>query len=112
MIILLAIFLALAAFDAAYTTRMLSKHGVAIELNPTIPWLAARFGLSAGVWLGVMIPTLVIAALAFMVPPLLAVMVPARALLCGMQLARTRNEWLSQKKIKRYSLTKNSILAA
>jgi hypothetical protein len=112
MIILLAIFLALAVSDAAYTTRMLSKHGVAIELNPAIQRLAARFGLVAGVWLGVMIPTLVIAALAFLVPPLLAVMVPARALLCGMQLARTRNECLFQKKIKHYSRMSISIPAA
>ena len=102
MIILLAIFLALASFDAAYTIRMLSKHGVEIELNPAIRWLVARFGLLTGVWAGVMIPTLAIAALAILWPPLLAVMIPARALLCGMQLARTRNEWLSQKKIKQY----------
>lgn len=112
MIILLAIFLALAVSDAAYTIRMLSKHGVAIELNPAIRWLAARFGLSAGVWTGIMIPTLAIAVLAILWPPLLAIMVPLRALLCGMQLARTRTEWLSQKKTKHYSRMSISIPAA
>jgi len=109
---LLFVFLLLAVSDAAYTIRMLSKHGVAIELNPVIGWLAARFGLAAGVWTGIMIPTIAIAALAILWPPLFAIMIPARALLSGMQLARLRTEWLSRKKTNRYSRMSISIPAA
>jgi hypothetical protein len=70
---------------------MLREHGLDIELNPVIPWLARKFGLASGVWLGIMIPSLLLAAWGAAFHPILELLVPARGFLFGMQLGKLRN---------------------
>lgn len=86
MIFLLAALFALATADAVYTTKMLSTHGLGIELNPLIHLLSGKLGLKAGIWTGIMVPTAAFAALATFLPAVLAVLIPARCWLLGMQL--------------------------
>lgn len=79
------LFLSLACYDALHTCRMLKTHGLEIEMNPAIAWLAGRLGLAPGVWTGIMVPTLALTALGIIIHPLLELLVPARGFLFGMQ---------------------------
>jgi len=65
---------------------MLKTHGLSIEMNPALPWLARKIGLSPGVWTGIMVPTLAIVALGLFIHPVLEFLVPTRGFLFGLQL--------------------------
>jgi hypothetical protein len=86
MLLLSIVFLLLACYDAAHTYRMLKTHGLSIEMNPALPWLARKIGLAPGVWTGIMIPTLALVTLGLVIHPILEFLVPARGFLFGLQL--------------------------
>lgn len=92
MSLLILLFLGLAYSDIWYTRFMLKRHGLGIELNPLIPWLARKFGLSSGVFLGIALPSLVILYLGITFRPLLEFVTLARLMLFFMQALRLRIE--------------------
>lgn len=99
MSLLILLFLGLAYSDIWYTRFMLKRHGLGIELNPLIPWLARKFGLSSGVFLGIALPTLLILYLGITFRPLLELVTLARLLLFFLQAAHLRIELCLPRKI-------------
>lgn len=92
MSLLILLFMGLAYSDVMYTGFMLKRHGIGIELNPLIPWLARRMGLPLGVLLGILLPSLVILWLGIDFRPLLEIVTLARLLLFFMQANHLRTE--------------------
>lgn len=60
------LWLLLAAFDAWFTQRQMRLHGIAVEMNKVIRYLAGMLGEQAGAYFGVGVPSIAIASLAIM----------------------------------------------
>ena len=87
-----AVFLLLAFLDGEFTKRKLSEVGIEAELNPLIRGLCRVIGIERGVDLGIVLPTLVIAAIGWYFPEFLAFMIGMRSFLFLLQ-CRARQEW-------------------
>lgn len=92
MALLILLFMGLAYSDILYTGFMLKRHGVHIEMNPLIPWLIRKCGLTLGVFLGIAIPSFCILYLGISFRPLLEIVTLARLMLFVLQAARLRIE--------------------
>ena len=88
LLILCLLWVAMAAFDAGHTIYMLTRHGIAIEMNGLIRKLCGWWGISKGVIAGIFIPTCAIAGLCwlFQVEILMQVLVALRITLFIFQL--------------------------
>lgn len=84
-ILALLVILLTAAYDAKFTASKLAIYGEHIELNPTIRRLVRRYGPRLGTWLGVGIPTAVIAVIGWWIPFLAVFVAGARTTLCAFQ---------------------------
>ena len=76
-----ALFILLALYDASFTKWRLKKHGVDIELNPSIRWLCQRVGLDFGVDLGLALTTMLFVVLGWFFPSVLTFMLGVRVCL-------------------------------
>lgn len=92
MSLLILLFMGLVYSDILYTGFMLKRHGVHIEMNPLIPWLIRKFGLTLGVFAGIAVPSLIILYLGLNFRPLLEVVTLARLMLFFLQASRLRIE--------------------
>jgi hypothetical protein len=78
-----ALFLLLTFLDIEFTKDRISEYGVAVELNPLIrkliSWFGSgKWGVEAGVDLGVLLPTGGLMALGWYHPEILAFMIGVR----------------------------------
>jgi hypothetical protein len=73
-----ALFFLLTFLDIEFTKRRLAEFGVETELNPFVRMLVKYLGVEAGVDLGILIPTGVLAAAGWFHPELLAFMLGVR----------------------------------
>jgi hypothetical protein len=87
---LILLFLTLVFSDMVYTHFMLGRYGLGIELNPTIPWLARKFGLAFGVFAGIAIPSLLFLFLGIYFRPLLEFITLCRLMLFFLQAQQLR----------------------
>lgn len=79
-------FLLLALFDAWFTARRIPQLGIEAEYNPFIRWLSYRFNIETGIYVGVLVPTLILLVLGVNFPSLLLFMTGCRTTLCSFQL--------------------------
>ena len=84
-VLALLVILATAAYDANFTAKRLAIYGEHIELNSTIRRLVRRYGPKLGTWLGVGIPTAIIAVIGWWIPFLTTFVAGARTTLCAFQ---------------------------
>jgi hypothetical protein len=85
--VLLAIF-ALAGFDFWFTRRQINVVGkTAVEMNAAAKWLVAQFGTEVGLFLGIIVPSgLIAAALSSLSPKNPSLILVFSAVLLGMRL--------------------------
>jgi hypothetical protein len=76
----------MALFDAWFTTRRIPQIGIEAEYNPLIRWLTRKFGVKAGIYAGVLLPTLVLMLLGFTFTKIFVFLVGARTTLFGFQM--------------------------
>jgi hypothetical protein len=90
--VLCILWLALSAFDAYATIRLLNKFGIEAEMNPMIRKLCGFWGLTKGVIAGIFTPTVIIAAglVAFHWTMFAAVLVGMRTMLALLQVHSLR----------------------
>jgi hypothetical protein len=88
-------FLAMALFDAWATNQRLSKVGIQAEYNPLIRWLSEHFGTEGGVFIGILVPTLILISFAEIFPKSFIFLVGTRTTLFGFQM-RTLKELLGR----------------
>ena len=79
-------YLILALFDAWYTSYRLPPTGLTAEWNPTIRFLARMLGLRTGIYVGVLLPTLLILSLGTLFPSTLIFLLGCRTTLATFQL--------------------------
>lgn len=58
MILVILLFAGMAVFDAWFTASRIPQLGIEAEYNLFIRWLSRKYGIKAGVWVGVLLPTL------------------------------------------------------
>lgn len=93
LVYLFSAWITLASFDTYVTIKTIKEYGIEAELNPLIQKLCTWWGPVRGTLVGILIPTLAIAALCwiFQASLILALLVGIRAALAYAQVVRFLN---------------------
>jgi len=87
---LLLVYLAALGLDASVTERRAQEFGLDVELNPAVRWLMGRLGIRAGILVGIFVPSLALAYVAWPWPLAFGVVVGFRLCFATLQLLSFR----------------------
>lgn len=86
MLLLELCYLSLALFDAWTTAKRLPQIGIEAECNTFIRWLTTKLGIKTGIYVGVLIPTLILMMFAPAFPQCFIFLTGMRTTLCAFQI--------------------------